>query len=123
MSNKKFSLKDRVKSFGYAFKGLSFFFSNEHNARIHIFGTFIAIGFSVWMGISSLEWIAILGVITLVFVAEVFNTAVEKLADVVSPEVNPKIKIVKDLAAGAVLLTAIFAVIVGLIIFCPKLFP
>lgn len=123
MNDKKFSFLERIKSFKYAFKGLSFFFSKEHNARIHLFGVFFAIGFSIWLKISALEWISICGVIALVLVAEVFNTSIEKLSDVVSPGINPKIKIVKDLAAGAVLIAAIFAVIVGLIIFYPKLFP
>ncbi|WP_421943434.1 diacylglycerol kinase family protein [Pedobacter sp.] len=123
MSDKKFSLKDRIKSFGYAFNGLKLFFYTEHNARIHLLAAILALGFSFWLKISPSEWIAIIGVIFLVFIAEIFNSSIEKLADVVSPEINPKIKIVKDLAAGAVLLTALFAVIVGVIIFYPRLFP
>ncbi|MDN3588705.1 diacylglycerol kinase family protein [Pedobacter aquatilis] len=123
MSNKKFSLKDRIKSFGYAFNGLKLFFYTEHNARIHLLAAILALAISFWLKISSLEWVAIIGIIILVFIAEIFNSSIEKLADVVSPEINPKIKIVKDLAAGAVLIAAIFAVIVGLIIFYPKLFP
>lgn len=123
MNDKKFSSKDRVKSFGYAFNGLKLFFYKEHNARIHALAAIFATSISFWLKISPIEWVAIIGVITLVFIAEIFNSSIEKLADVVSPEINPKIKTVKDLAAGAVLLTAIFAVIVAIIIFYPKLFP
>ncbi|WP_231459833.1 diacylglycerol kinase family protein [Pedobacter sp. Leaf132] len=122
MNDKKFSIKDRVKSFGYAFNGLALFFAKENNARIHAIGAIFAILLSVWLKISAIEWIAVLIVIALVFVAEIINTAIEKLADVVSTEINPKIKVVKDLAAGAVLVAAIVAIIIGAIIFLPKLF-
>jgi len=122
LSDKKFSLKDRIKSFGYAFNGLKLFFYTEHNARIHLLAAILALAISFWLKISSLEWVAIIGVIILVFIAEIFNSSIEKLADVVSPEINPKIKIVKDLAAAGVLVTAILAVLIGAIIFLPKLF-
>lgn len=122
MDHKKFSFSDRIKSFGYAFNGLYLFFTTEHNGRIHVVAALIAIGTSFLLRISAMEWVAILSVICAVFVAEIFNTALEKLADVVSPDIHPQIKRVKDLAAGAVLLVAILAVAIALIIFLPKLF-
>ncbi len=120
--NKQFSIFDRIKSFRYAFNGLKIFFLREHNARIHLLAAVLAIFLSFYLKLSSSEWIAILVVIAAVFITEIFNTALEKLADVVSPGLDPKIKIVKDLAAAAVLLAAFLALAVGGIIFLPKLF-
>ncbi|MFF5382273.1 diacylglycerol kinase family protein [Pedobacter suwonensis] len=121
MNNQKFSIIDRVKSFKYAFQGLKLFIVNDHNGRIHLFAAVIAIGLSFYLKLSALEWISILGVISAVIVAEILNAAIEKLADVVSPGFHPKIKIVKDLAAAAVLVAACLALAVGGIIFIPKL--
>jgi len=122
MNNEKFSITDRIKSFKYAFNGLKLFFVNDHNGRIHLCAAIVAIGLSFYLKISGSEWIAILSVISAVFVAEILNSALEKLADVVSPDYHPKIKIVKDLAAAAVLVAAFLAVAVGFIVFIPKLF-
>lgn len=119
--NKKFSIIDRVRSFKYAFNGLKLFFRNDHNGRLHLFAAIVAIMFSWLLKISAMEWAVILVVITAVIATEVVNAAIEKLADVVSPNYHPKIKIVKDLAAGAVLMTAFLALAVGGIIFIPKL--
>lgn len=93
----------------------------DHNGRVHLFASVIAIGLSFYLKLSALEWIAILSVISVVIVAEILNSAIEKLADVVSPGFHPKIKIVKDLAAAAVLVAACLALAVGSIIFIPKL--
>ncbi|WP_131537389.1 diacylglycerol kinase [Pedobacter nototheniae] len=122
MNNKPFSVKDRIKSFIYAFNGLKLFFISEHNGRIHLVAAIIAVGLSFCLHLSTFEWIAILAVIAAVFIAEILNTAIEKLADVVTIERHPKIKIVKDLAAAAVLVSAILALLVGGLIFIPKLF-
>jgi len=121
MNNEKFSIINRLKSFKYAFQGLRLFFFNDHNGRVHFFASVIAIGLSFYLKLSALEWISILGVISAVIVAEILNAAIEKLADVVSPGFHPKIKIVKDLAAAAVLVAAGLALVVGAIIFIPKL--
>ncbi|SFA58845.1 diacylglycerol kinase (ATP) [Pedobacter suwonensis] len=121
MNNEKFSIINRLKSFKYAFQGLKLFFVNDHNGRIHLFAAVIAIGLSFYLKLSALEWISILGGISAVIVAEILNAAIEKLADVVSPGFHPKIKIVKDLAAAAVLVAACLALVVGAIIFIPKL--
>lgn len=118
---KKFSINDRLRSFKYAFNGLKLFFRDDHNGRIHLFAALIAIAVSWLLHISTLEWLAILTVITAVIVTEIINASIEKLADVVSSSYHPKIKIVKDLAAGAVLMTAFLALAVGGIIFIPKL--
>lgn len=120
--NQKFSITNRIKSFKYAFEGLWYFVKNDHNGRIHLFAAVLAVGLSWYLHIVALEWIAILSVITLVIAAEIFNSSIEKLADVVSPEYHPKIKVVKDLAAAGVVLMAFLAIVVGSIIFLPKLF-
>jgi len=122
MNNEKFSIIDRIKSFKYAFHGLKLFFILDHNGRVHLFAAIVAIALSFYLKLSALEWIAILGVISAVMVAEILNSAIEKLADMVSPDFHPKIKIVKDLAAAAVLVAAFLALAVGAIIFIPKLF-
>ncbi|WP_316829741.1 diacylglycerol kinase family protein [Pedobacter aquatilis] len=120
--NQKFSVRARIKSFKYAFNGLILFFKSEHNARIHLLAAVFAIALSIYLKLSYLEWIAILVVISVVFIAELLNSSIEKLADIVSPEIHPKIKIIKDLAAGAVLVAAFLAIAVAGFIFLPKLF-
>ncbi|TDB64153.1 diacylglycerol kinase family protein [Arundinibacter roseus] len=114
-------VRKALRSFRYAFQGIISLFQVENNARIHFVAAILAIILGFFLHISSLEWALIVTQIALVVAAEAFNTALEKLADVVSPEYHPLIKSVKDLAAGAVLIMAISAVVVGLLIFFPKL--
>ncbi len=121
MGKEKFSLAKRAKSFRHALDGIIYLARNEHNARVHLFvfaGVVLA-GFIFHL--SAMEWIAVLIVSGAVFTAEAFNTAIEKIADFVCPEFHEKIKPVKDVAAGAVLFTAIAAAITGLLIFIPKI--
>ena len=115
-----FSLHKRAKSFEYAARGIKWLFA-EHNAWIHLIATIVVIIAGFCFDITRTEWMMVCICIGMVFAAETFNTAIEKLCDVVSPEWNDKIGKVKDLAAGAVLITAIVAAIVGLIIFIPYL--
>ena len=117
----RFSWKDRVKSFGYAADGLLVVLRTQHNARIHAVLSAVAVGLGLALGISRLEWCAIAGVIGLVWAAEALNTALEALADAVMPERNPKVAAAKDAAAGAVLVAAITASVVGLLVFGPRL--
>lgn len=121
MESKKFSVRDRIRSFRYAIAGLRRFIIREHNARIHVVATILVIIVARVLEVSATEW-AILAVVTgLVWVAEILNTCVERLADHITKERHPEIGIIKDLAAGAVLVAAIAAVIVGSFIFIPKL--
>ena len=117
----KFTLKSRLNSFYFAFSGLKTVFNEEANFRIHL----IAAGFAVLLGlllkITKFEWISIVFAIGIVFVSEIINSSIERLADIISPEKNQKIKKLKDLSAAAVLVSAITALIIGLIIFLPKL--
>lgn len=120
-SSKRFSLSERLQSFKYAFAGLRTLFTEEHNARIHLFAAVIALTVGFALKISASEWIFLVGAISLVFICELFNTSLEALADFVSPEKHPQIKKVKDLAAAAVFISALSALITGIIIFSPKI--
>jgi len=114
-------LKSRFNSFRYAFNGLRSLIRNEHNARIHLMALLGVIILGIILKISFPEWCLLSIVIGLVFVAELFNTALETLSDIVEHEWNDKIKNVKDYAAAAVLVSAIVSVIVGGLIFIPRL--
>ena len=108
-------------SFKHAFNGLSEVFKTETNFKIHILAALIVSAAAFLLVTGPEEWIAIILTFIIVTVTEIINTAVEKLCDVVSPQYNEKIKVIKDISAGAVLLSAIGAVAVGLIIFLPKI--
>lgn len=120
MDNKPFSIKDRLRSFRYAFKGVVVLFAREHNARIHAVATVCVVGAGFLFGISRMEWVAVVIAIGMVLAAEAINAAIEYLADFVSPGHNEYIGKAKDVAAGAVLIMAICAVVIALIIFIPK---
>jgi diacylglycerol kinase len=122
MQNEPFSIKKRLKSFVYAFNGIKILIRDEHNARIHLLATIFVIVLGFYLNISTPEWIAVLFAIGFVFAMEMTNSAIENLCDFASPEKHETIKKVKDLAAGAVLLSAVSALIIGLIIFIPKIF-
>ena len=121
MSKEKFNIKQRIKSFKYAFQGLSTLFKNEHNSRIHAFFTIAVIAAGFLFKISTLEWIAVIFAIGFVFTAELINSSIERTVDLISKDINPLAKQAKDLAAGAVLVAAITAVVIGVLIFAPKL--
>ncbi len=116
-----FSLKKRVKGFGYAFRGVYFLAKSQHNAWIHLIIAFLVIFVGVFLEVSITEWCFLIFAIGFVLSAEAFNTAIEELTNLVSPEHNKKAGIVKDVAAGAVLITAIIAALIGIIIFLPKI--
>lgn len=118
--SKRFSVKDRIKSFAYALQWLKTLFAEEHNARIHLLAALLVVASGFLLNISGNEWIALIIVMGLVFICEAFNTALEALCDYVQPEKHPQIKKVKDLAAAGVLISAISALITGIIIFGPK---
>jgi diacylglycerol kinase (ATP) len=121
MHPKPFSIRSRIKSFSYALAGLRRFIWQEHNARIHLAATIAVVIAAFLLHVSRLESIALILVVGGVWATEMLNTCLEMIADIISPEEHPTIKFIKDLAAGAVLVAAITAVIVGLIIFIPKI--
>lgn len=121
MKNDGFTLKKRLKSFKFAFNGIILLITHEHNAWIHCFAAVCVIIAGFAFDISTTEWIAVTFAIGTVLAAEAVNSSIEAIADLVSPGYNEAIKRTKDLAAGAVLILAISAAIVGLIIFIPKI--
>jgi diacylglycerol kinase (ATP) len=120
--NKQFSLRARVKSFSYAFNGFFYFLRTEHNAIIHLLATAIVITSCILLSVSGIEAAALVIVTGLVWMAELFNTAIEKTMDFISMEKKQEIKFIKDLSAAAVLLASFIAIAVGCIIFIPKIF-
>jgi diacylglycerol kinase (ATP) len=116
-----FSIKSRCMSFHYAFRGIFQAFRQEHNLWIQAFTAVCALVLGFLFHVSSLEWIVIVIVITGVFASELFNSAIESLVDFCTPDFNKRAGIIKDMAAGAVLITALGALAAGLIIFVPKL--
>ncbi len=122
MKSKKFSLRKRIQSFGYAFNGLKIMFSEEHNFWIHLFFTCLVLVFVLLFRFSLVEYGLLAIAIGMVFAAELFNSALENLSDHLSPGQNDKIKKVKDLSAAAVLVSAITALVIGCVVLLPKLF-
>ncbi|MEM6846422.1 MAG: diacylglycerol kinase family protein [Bacteroidota bacterium] len=121
MSSKKFSSLDRIRSFRHAIDGLRVLFKEEHNARVHLIVTILVLVLGVVLDVSATEWLIIVLTIGIVFVTEILNTAIEDIADFISPQRDVRIKQIKDFGAAAVLLSAITAVVIGIIIFLPKL--
>lgn len=115
----KLSLGKRIKSFYHAFQGIKTALFTQHNMWIHLFITLIVIGSGFALNITATQWNMLVLSIALVLSTEMLNTAFEFLCDALHPEIHPLIKKAKDVAAGAVLLTAIGAATVGLIIFIP----
>lgn len=121
MSTQEFSIRARLRSFRFAWSGLSRFFDGEHNAWLHLLATVAVLAAGFITGLKSYEWLALIFSIGLVWITELLNTAIEKLMDFVSVHRRPEIKFIKDLAAAAVLVAAITAIAIGGFIFIPKM--
>ncbi|WP_129714690.1 diacylglycerol kinase family protein [Pedobacter sp. SYP-B3415] len=117
----RFTFTARLRSFYYAWSGIRKLFWAEHNMRIHLACAVVAIIVGAALKISIHDWIIITGCIAGVFIAEAFNTAIEKLCNVVHPERHPGIGSVKDISAAAVLIAAVAAFITGMLVFLPYL--
>ena len=108
----------RLSSFGHAFRGIVSLIRQEPNARIHAVATVAVITLGFYRHISPAEWIALAIVIALVWITEALNTCVEMLCDLwCKGEYHPQVKIIKDIAAAAVIISALCAVVTGVIIF------
>ena len=110
-----------IQSLQYALTGIATFFRNETNGQIQLCAAIIAVILGWVFQIDAMEWLVVVLCITVVLTLEMINTAIEKWCDVVHPGYHPQIKIIKDVAAGAVLLAAIGSVMAGAIIFLPKI--
>lgn len=118
----KYYLGARIKSFGFALKGIKTFVLTQPHARIHLFAVLIVTAAGIHFNLNESEWCLIIFACALVIVTELLNTSIEFLTDLVSPQFNEKAGKVKDLASGAVLITSIAALIIAAFIFGPKIF-
>ena len=117
----RFSLTDRLRSFGFAFKGLGYVLRTQHNAWIHLVASGVVVGIALFLDLSRTDWCWLILAMGAVWCAEAFNTALEELANAVDSEPNPMIGRAKDAAAAAVLIAALAAATIGVIILGPPL--
>ena len=122
MSKKESFVANRIKSVGYAFKGAIILLKKEASVKVQFTIAILVTAAGFFFNISSTEWTIQLLAIGLVMSMEGINTAVEEIANFIHPEHHSKIGLIKDIAAGAVFIASVFAVIIGLIIYIPKLF-
>jgi diacylglycerol kinase (ATP) len=115
----KFSVSARLRSFAYAGRGIRTMVRSQHNAWVHAIATAAVVAVGLVAGLTRLEWFVLVLAIVSVWTAESLNTAFEFLCDVTSPEFHPLVEKAKDVAAGAVLITAIGATAIGLLVFAP----
>lgn len=111
----------RLQSFRHAINGIRSFLRSEPNGRIHLAATVVVIFAGCWFNCSMHEWVMLIIVMAMVWLTEMLNTAIEKIMDHITPEQHPGVKRIKDIAAGAVLVAALAAAVVGGLIFIPKL--
>ncbi len=118
---KKFSVSSRVESFKHAIRGIGLMLRSQHNAWLHAMATVGVVVFGLLFGVTRSQWCWLVLAIVVVWTAEALNTALEFLADFASPEFHPLVKKAKDVAAGAVLISALGSVIIGLFVLGPYL--
>jgi diacylglycerol kinase (ATP) len=116
---KPFQFTGRIRSFRHAIAGVLRMMRCQHNAWIHAAASLVVLAAAFVLRISAADWCWIILAISIVWIAEALNTAFEFLADAASPEFHPLVRDAKDVAAGAVLLTATAAVVIGSIVFWP----
>ena len=116
-----FTFTGRLRSFAHAFRGIGLMLRSQHNAWVHAAATVAVMSAGVVFQLTRFEWCWIVVAIVSVWMAEALNTAFEFLCDVASPEFHPLVKQAKDVAAGAVLLSAIGAVVIGILVFGPDI--
>ena len=119
--NPRKECKKLMNSFKYAIEGFISSFKTERNMKIHILAAIIVIIAGIILKLNTNEWFVCIIAIVMVIAGELFNTAIETIVDMISPEKNEKAKLVKDISAAAVLILAIGALVCGLIIFLPKI--
>lgn len=115
------TLRDRLRSLRFAGRGILTMLHTQHNARLHAVATVGVVAAGWLLGLPREDWLWLILAMVAVWTAEALNTAFEFLADVASPEFHPLVEQAKDVAAGAVLIAAIGAVVIGLVVFGPRL--
>jgi len=121
LNPKPFSLRNRFESFKYAMNGIKIMLRSQHNAWLHALATIMVALAGIFFGLERSEWCWIILAVMAVWTAEALNTAFEFLADVASPEYHPLVKKAKDVAAGAVLISAIGSVLISIFIILPRM--
>ncbi len=115
-------IKSMWRSFGFAACGVAYCFRTQRNLKIHVLAAVLALAAGYRLALSTAELGILALTIAAVLVAEMFNTAVEALVDIVSPGYHPLAKVAKDVAAGAVLVTAIVSLFIAYLLFAPRIF-
>ena len=110
-----------TSTFSFAVAGLAYLLRTQRNARIHLFAAIVALAMAAWLGLARIEWAVLILTITVVFVLEGINTAIEAVVDLASPEIHPLAKIAKDVSAAMVLVAAGGSAIIGVLLFGPPL--
>lgn len=110
-----------LKSFSYATNGIKEAFNTEPNFKVHIFIGAAAIILSFFFKFTKIEFALLVITIATVIILELINTVVEKLVDIVSPKISKRAKVIKDLSAGIVLISALASIVIGIILFLPKI--
>jgi diacylglycerol kinase (ATP) len=121
MTDRSFLVSARVRSFRFALSGLWVMLKTQHNAWIHLTATVGVCAAGIYLRVTAADWRWLLIAILMVWIAEALNTAFEHLCDVVSPQFHPSVKRSKDIAAGAVLVSAAGAAVLGTMVFWPYL--
>jgi diacylglycerol kinase len=121
MKKTNFSMRRLGQSFKYAWEGILSFFRTEQNAIIHLLATIIVVCLALVFRVTRTEAIALILSMGFVWATELFNTAIENMVDMVSTESDTRIKVIKDISAAAVLVAAFCALLVGCIVFIPKI--
>lgn len=115
-------LKNRLRAFVYAFSGLFEAFKREDPLKVELSAAFVTLLAAWQFGLSRYEWLSVIACIALVFIAELFNTAMEKLCDTLRPDRDESIRYIKDISAAAVLVACLFSLCVAALVFIPKMF-
>ena len=114
-------IRSRWHSFGHALRGWSYVLRTQRNASIHVVIAAVVLVLAAWLQLDTVEWAIIVLTMAIVFTAEFLNTAIEAVVDLASPEKHPLAKVGKDVGAGAVLIAAVSAVLIGLLVIWPRL--
>ncbi|MFT4522483.1 MAG: diacylglycerol kinase (ATP) [Bacteroidia bacterium] len=115
-------MKRYLDAFGHAFNGIGYFIRNERNAKVHLGCTVVACTAGWLFSVNLYDWALIISAITIVLIAEMFNSTIEKTLNLLHPEKADAVKVIKDLAAAAVLIASFYAVAIAFIVFGPLLY-
>jgi len=114
-------MKRLIRSIGFALRGLLEGFRSERNVKIHFGAMVMVIIFGIWFRIDAWEWAAVLLCTALVISMELVNTGIEAVMDHLHPEIHDRVRLIKNISAGAVLVAAIISLVIGMIIFLPRI--